>query len=45
MQLVVVRSVFLELAVVRRVLIFARLHLLDPDDVVSDGRYFTWRRI
>ena len=42
MQLVVVRSVFLELAV-GRILIFARLHLLDPDDIVRDGRYFARR--
>ena len=44
MQLVVICTVFLELDV-RRILIFARLHLLDPDDVVRDGGYFAWRRI
>lgn len=44
MQLVVICTVFLELDV-RRILIFARLHLLDPNDVVGDGRYFAWQRI
>ena len=44
MQLVVIGTVFLELDV-RRILIFARLHLLDPNDVVGDGGYFAWQRI